>query len=67
VCVLSFIVWLGAAVISSFLDCVQKSLAGFTDGHAIIGLLYLIPVGMLLYAIGDGLYLAFSFCQAVLR
>jgi hypothetical protein len=66
-CVASLLVWLTAAAVQGFADCAAKSLANLTDRRAIVGLLYLIPAGLLLYAIGDGLCLAWSFCAAVFK
>jgi hypothetical protein len=67
ICVLSGLVWLAASAVQGLLTCAEKVLANFADGHAINGLLYLVPAGLLLCALGEGLYLAGSFFMAVMR
>jgi hypothetical protein len=67
VAIIAVILWLGVVAAQSLLTCAERSLTSFADGHAILGLLYLVPAALFVYALGDGLYLAFSFCQAVIR
>ena len=67
ICVLSGLIYLAAAAVQGLLTCAERSLASFADGHVISGLLYLIPGGLLLCAFIQGLYLACSFYQAVVR
>jgi hypothetical protein len=66
-CAAALAIWLGTTVLGGFLTCIERSLTSFTNGHAIVALLYLIPTGLFLCAIGEGLSLMFSFYQAVLR
>jgi hypothetical protein len=63
---LAFALSLAIAVGECLLTSVERSLAGFTNGHVIVGVLYAVPAGLFLYMICEWLYLAISFGQAVL-
>ena len=60
-------VWLGIASVQALLTCIEKSLVNFSDGHAILGTLYLVPAGLFICALGEGIYLACSFVMAVMK
>jgi hypothetical protein len=64
---LALLLWLVIVVLQMSLHCVEKLLTNLTDGHVVVGLLYLVPCWFLGGAIVQGLCLAYSFYTAVLR
>jgi hypothetical protein len=65
ICAASLVIWLGATVVQGVLTCVGRVLENLNTGRVIVGLLYLIPTGLFLYAIGEGVCLAYSFVTTV--
>jgi hypothetical protein len=66
IAVAALLVWLGTGAILALLNCVEKSLTNFTDGHVIFALLYLVPTALLLCALVQGFCLTYSFVTTVL-
>ena len=67
ICAASLVIWLGATVVQGVLTCVGRVLENLNTGRVIVGLLYLIPTGPLICAVGQGVYLVCSFYAAVFK
>jgi hypothetical protein len=67
IAVVALLVFLGATVVQGVLTCVEHVLENLNTGHIIVGLLYLIPTGPLICAVGQGVYLVCSFYAAVFK
>jgi hypothetical protein len=63
----SGLLWLAASIVEALVTCLERSFAGFANGRLIVAALYLIPATAFTWAIGDGIYLACSFVQAVIK
>jgi hypothetical protein len=67
IAVVALLVSLGATVVQGVITCVEHVLENLNDGRVIVGLLYLIPAGLLIYALGQAVCLAYSFYAAVFK
>ena len=67
VAILALLAWLGLAAVQAFATCMERSLGSFANGHLIVASLYAVLGGWFAYLVAKGLYLTFSFCQAVAR
>jgi hypothetical protein len=65
ICVAAFALWLATASVQALLTCVERSLANLGNGHAIVGLLYLVPAWLFVCALAQFVALAISFVTTV--
>lgn len=66
-CAAALLLWLGFSVVQGVIRCREQLLTNLSSGHVIPALLYVIPTGLFLYALIDGLRLAFSFYMTVFK
>lgn len=65
IAVIAFVGWLFTSVVLGLMTSAEKSLTSFSGGRVVFAVGYAIVACLFLYAIGNGLYLAFSFITTV--
>jgi hypothetical protein len=61
----ALVIWVALAIVEAFLTCTERALKGFTNGHAIVAILYAVLGAWFAYLIGYGGSLAYSFVTEV--
>jgi hypothetical protein len=67
IAITALVLFLGLGAVRAFAICAERSLAGFHDKHVVVASLYAILGGWFAYLVVQGILLACSFCQAVVR